>query len=160
MSKLDNVKAYYRTHFGSEFGEPQGCSVAEVEELERTVGHHLPAAYREFLLWMGNDKDGIFRGSDWFLSDIVENTEYVDELLRENGVDWRPEGAILAFFCHQGYMIAWFDLSTTEDDPPCYFYSEGEDMTVPGQRQRFSEFVLAELEGIIAARSSSEQPQP
>ncbi len=154
MSELDKAKAYYRTHLQAQFGEPQGCSTAEVDELEQRIGYPLPAAYREFLLWMGKHKDGVFRGSEWFASDVAENTEYVGDLLRENGVDWRPKGPILSFFCHQGYMIAWFDLPANGDDPPCYFYSEGKGMDVPEQRERFSEFLLTELEGLAAGRSS------
>lgn len=147
MSKLDKAKAYYQAHLESRYGTPCGCSVEEVDALEKQFGHPFPTIYRDFLQWLGNDKDGVLRGSDWFASDITENTEYVRELLEENGLDWRPNGPILSFFCHQGYMIAWFDLPTDEDDPLCYFFSEGKDMTVPERHETFSEFLFKELKG-------------
>lgn len=152
MSEIDKAKAFYQAHLKSRYGTPRGCSTEEVDAVEKQVGHPLPAAYRVFLLWMGKDKDGVFRGSDWSASDVAENTEYVGDLLQENGLDWQPEGPILSFFCHQGYMIAWFDLPAAEDDPLCYFFSEGDEMTVPKQEETFSEFLLKELEGMAAAR--------
>lgn len=152
MSNIDNAKAYYRTHLQARFGVPHGCTIEEVHTLEQAVGHPLPEAYRDFLLWMGKDKDGVFRGSDWFASDVSENTEYVGDLLQENGLVWHPKGPILSFFCHQGYMIAWFDLPTTENDPSCHFYTEGKEMTAPTLIERFSEFLLTELKDIASSQ--------
>lgn len=150
MSHIDDARAFYDVHLRPRHGTPHGCSFQEIDDLEAKVGHRLPAAYREYLRWMGNDHDGVFRGSDWFSSDVEENTTYVRTLLEENGIDWRPPGPILSFFCHQGYMIAWFDLPAADDDPPCHLFSEGRAMTAPSRAGRFSEFLLAELEGMAA----------
>ncbi|HHH27592.1 MAG TPA: SMI1/KNR4 family protein [Polyangiaceae bacterium] len=70
MSEIDKAKAYYQAHLKSRYGTPRGCSTEEVDALEKQVGHPLPAAYREFLLWMGKDKEGVFRGSDWFVNTL------------------------------------------------------------------------------------------
>ncbi len=152
MSQIERVKDYYRTHLLARFGKPKGSSNEEVAEIERHIGHPLPGAYKEYLLWMGNDKEGVFRGSAWFASDVARNTEYVTQLLRENNIDWRPDGPILAFFSHQGYMIAWFDVPADDDDPRCYFFSEGKGMIEPREEGRFSEVLLAELEGAVATQ--------
>lgn len=145
MGSIDEAKAFYRSHLATRNGRPRGCSVEAIDALEARVGSRLPGAYRDFLLWMGDDKDGVFRGSEWFASDVAENTAYVPELLRENGLGWRPDRPVLAFFSHQGYMLAWFELPATEDDPRCYFFSEGSEVGRIECQQTFSEFLLTEL---------------
>ena len=130
-----------------------GCNEGQIKELERSLPHPLPVAYREYLKWMGADHSGPFRGSDWFAKDVIENTEYVPELLRDNNVSWELPDTILSFFCHQGYMSAWFDLLEGADDPNCWFFREG-DMQHPEMVGSFSEFLLRELEQVAAVRSS------
>jgi SMI1 / KNR4 family (SUKH-1) len=156
MSFLSKAQEFYQIHLQEKFGEPRGCSEEEIREIERKFGHKLPAAYEEFLRWMGNDTNGVFRGSDWFAKDIVDNTNYVSELLATNGIAWHHRRPILSFFCHQGYMIAWFEFSPSNDDPPCHFFSEGKNMSQPEQRETFSEFLENELAGIVAAQGPSD----
>jgi len=152
MSHLFRARQLYGASLRPRFGEPAGCTEYELTALERAVGHALPAAYREYLLWMGNDVDGVFRGSEWFAADVMENTAYVGELLREHGMEEHLREPVLAFFCHQGYMVAWFELPAEVDDPPCYFFSEGHDMTAPVRYERFSDFLYAELQACSPAR--------
>jgi len=67
-------------------GEPVGCAESEIDALQAELGFPLPVAYRQYLLWMGADHDGIFIGCDWFLKDVKQNTAYLSDLLAENKV--------------------------------------------------------------------------
>jgi len=149
---LEQCKDLYEKELRKHFGSPVGCTEAQIVELERSFASPMPLAYREYLKWMGADHNGPFRGSDWFAKDVVENTEYVPELLRDNGVQWKLPAAILSFFCHQGYMCAWFDLQEAEADPKCWFFREG-GMEQPKMVGPFSAFLLLELKQVAALRS-------
>ncbi|MEM6295517.1 MAG: hypothetical protein AAGA54_29860 [Myxococcota bacterium] len=94
---------------------------------------------------MGRDVHGPFCGSDWFIDDVVSNTAYVPGLLAENSIARRPDGDVLAFFSHQGYMVAWFALPAAMDDPPCFMFSEGSLEAGVHQVGPFSAFLLGEL---------------
>ena len=142
---LTSIKNSYSKRYASEFGEPRGCSERDVKILEQSLGRRLPAAYREYLLWMGNDKHGRLKGSDWFLSDVRENTAALPELLSENEISIDQLDDPFCFFMHQGYMAAWFDLSQTSDDPECFFFSEGNDAGDVEGPKMFSEFLKKEL---------------
>lgn len=150
---LEQCKDLYDKQLKKDFGPPVGCTEAQINELERSLAGPLPLAYREYLKWMGADHQGPFRGSDWFARNVLENTAYVPELLRENGVSWELPAVFLSFFCHQGYMCAWFDLLDAEDDPMCWMFREV-DMPQPKLVGVFSAFLLRELELIAHVRSS------
>ena len=136
---------YYDKLLKKKFGQPKGCTQEEVTGLEEEIGYELPRAYVEFLLWMGKDYNGLFRGSDWFFKDVHENTLYLPEFLSENKLDINLSEKYLAFFCHQGYMIAWFVLPKEGDDPPVFYYSEGAKSKQPKNIKSFSSFLLAEI---------------
>ncbi len=142
---LTSIKSMYSTRYASEFGEPRGCSERDVKALEQDLGRLLPEAYREYLLWMGNDKYGRLKGSDWFLTDVRENTAALPELLSENKISIDQLDDPFCFFMHQGYMAAWFDLCQTSDDPECFFFSEGNDAGEIEGPKTFSEFLKKEL---------------
>ncbi len=142
---LSSIKDMYAKRYASEFGEPRGCSERDVKALEQDLGQRLPEAYREYLLWMGNDMHGRLKGSDWFISDVRENTVALPELLSENDVTTDKLDDLFCFFMHQGYMAAWFNLSQTADDPECFFFSEGNDAEEIDGPKVFSEFLKVEL---------------
>ena len=121
---LASLKLSYLMRYASQFGKPVGCSEGDLQKFERDLGQRLPLAHREFLLWMGNDRQGRLKGSDWFLDDLCENTRSLHELLSENGLSLAEFSAPFCFFMHQGYMAAWFDLASVEGNPKCYFFSE------------------------------------
>ncbi len=122
MRYFDDVKGAFDRNG---IKQPIGCSVEEVEELESKIGFSLPAAYKEYLLFMGKDYKGVMVGTDCFITDVVSNTEYLPELLEENNLDYKLPKNYLAFFCHQGYIMSWFALPCAENNPVCYFFSEG-----------------------------------
>ena len=127
-------------------GEAVGASIEEIAQLERRLEVTLPAAYREYLLWMGRDFNGIFRGSNWFASDLEPNREVLKALLEESGSRYEALSSHVVFFTHQGYMAAWFDAAENESDPKCLFINDA--MQEPEVSGTFSEVLLADLRGL------------
>ena len=127
-------------------GDAVGTSLEEIAQLERRLGVMLPAAYREYLLWMGQDFNGIFRGSNWFASDLEANREVLKGLLEELGSRYEVISSHVVFFTHQRYMAAWFDAAENESDPKCLFINDG--MQEPELSGTFTEVLLADLKGL------------
>lgn len=147
MSHLESVRAYHQLHIEPLLGAPQGCELPKIEALEARLGFGVPEAYREFLLWMGRDFDGIFRGSDCFLIHVLDNNDWLPELLTENAVNSPLPERYVAFFMHQGYIAAWFEIPASPD-PECLFFAEGATERPEGQGA-FSSFLLAQMEGLL-----------
>jgi len=149
VSYLDQVRAYHREHIEPLLGAARGCEAREVDALERALGFALPAAYREFLLWMGRDLDGAFRGSDCFVDHVRYNNEWLPKLLAENDVGFPLPERFVAFFMHQGYVAAWFAIPA-EPDPACWLFAEG-NSDVPEELGPFSSWLLKHLQGLVPA---------
>ncbi len=147
MSYLKSVQAYHRLHIQPLLGAPQGCESSEIETLEASLGFAVPEAYREFLIWMGRDFDGIFRGSDCFHTHVLDNNEWLPELLAENTVDSPLPERYVAFFVHQGYNAAWFEIPASAD-PECLFFAEGQ-TDEPEDQGPFSSFLLGEMKALV-----------
>jgi SMI1-KNR4 cell-wall len=108
-----------------------GFTDAEVHDLERQLGRTVPAAYQEFLRWMGHGAGNFMIGTDLFypwIPRIGEDpwalTLGARELLDENAFPEPLPGDAFVFSMHQGYTFQFFRLSAG-DDPPVYWYSEG-----------------------------------
>lgn len=144
MDYLKAIKEFHKQAVAPYKGKPVGCRSNEIAELERQVGFSLPEAFKQFLLWMGQDHQGVFVGSQWFIDDISSNTRGVKELLDENKVGFELAEHYLAFFSHQGYMIAWFNLPKESEDPLVYFFNECE-MARPRSESKFTEFLLKDM---------------
>jgi len=142
MKFISKSKSYHKSRFNK---TPVGTTDSQIVQLEKYFEVTLPLAYKEFLSWMGNDHEGVFQGSDWFAKDLIENTEYLPDLLADNGVEYNASKAC-AFFCHQGYMIAWFELESGED-PRCFFFSETDSSSIKTY-DSFSLFLEKELRGL------------
>lgn len=142
---LKQSRTFYKEKFLTDFGQPVGCSEVELSVYENCHGLVFPSAYRQFLLWMGNDLRGILRGSDWFLKNIQENTECLSEFLTDNSVAIDFAKHPLCFFMHQGYMAAWFYLDQGEDDPACFFFSEATEERAIVRYKYFSDFLFREI---------------
>jgi SMI1 / KNR4 family (SUKH-1) len=143
-----SAKALYAKKLQDRYGKPVGCNQEEIANLERDLGFFIPAAYKDFLLWMGNDKNGFFRGSEIFCSDVVENRQTLYELLEHNQISLSLPSKLLVFFSHQGYMAAWFDAGLDNPDPPTSFFAEsdsGELITY----EKFSDFLTVEFGGEV-----------
>lgn len=116
--------------------------------LERRICFNLPLAYKKYLLWMGADEGGIFRGSTWFLKDVLDNTHYGPRLLQFNKVKYKFPSKYLVFMGHQGYMYAWLTHPkhpTRPENPPVYFFIEGAKDKKIITYASFTDFLFAEV---------------
>jgi hypothetical protein len=129
-------------------GTTMGCTPDEVERLEERVGFELPAACRQWLLWMGRDRNGIFRGTDCFIDTVGFNRELLEQLY---GWDQTrvavPENAFV-FYSRQGYAVAWFLLPCSDDDPKVFFFSEGKHLSAPYCTGTFTEFIFEDMRAL------------
>lgn len=146
---LKECRELYTEKLERKYGVPDGCSQAEVTQYERLKDLVFPTSYKQFLLWMGKDFDGVFKGSEWFLRDVYENTQCLDEFLQGNNLVIEHKGRPICFFSHQGYMSAWFYLTTDLGDPACYFFSEADKNNSLVKYDTFSDFLQEELNGVI-----------
>ncbi|WP_157392378.1 SMI1/KNR4 family protein [Nocardia terrae] len=83
-----------------------GCSDAEIEAVEAQIGGRFPAVFRQYLLQMGEECGGLFRGSDragirGFDRLRADAREIVDEV----GAGWRLPTDAAIVLTHQGYMF-------------------------------------------------------
>jgi hypothetical protein len=112
-------------------GQPEGAGDDEINELEAKLGFALPAAYREFLGWMGHDdcrgrRKALFSHDRVFIDDVAENEPIIDDLLRHDGVRHLAAPRMLVWWVHEVYDSYHFPLPAAVDDPVCYRYVEGE----------------------------------
>ena len=125
MNYLEQLREYHAAFLEPEFGPPCGASLEEIAALEDSIGFELPEAYREYLSFMGKDYDGILRGSDCFINNVIDNNGYLPELLQENGLAATTRNACV-WFLHQGYIALWFDLPAEGQDPELSLFTEVE----------------------------------
>lgn len=142
------AKKFHTGHVAARIGPPVGARLEEVDALEEKIGFPLPYEYRQYLIWMGRDHHGIFRGSAWFIDSIFSNKETLRGLLEEAGSPYVVKESHVVFFAHQGYMAAWFDAEQAEHDPECWFMDDG--MAGPREAGVFSSLLLKDLQGLAA----------
>lgn len=150
MGILAELKAFHRAEIEPLCGMARGCNEPEIVQLERDLGEALPAAYREYLLWMGHDNKGPFVGTNAFVDDVLKNNAWLPGLLAENNIAFELPKRYVTFYMHQGYVAGWFHLPTPEPDPLCWLFSEGQTQT-PEFRGSFSSFILAEMQSLLPA---------
>jgi hypothetical protein len=123
-----------------------GCTMREIIELEQQLGVKLPIAYQEFLRIMGKGAGQFLRGSDCFYDQLLDLQQAAGELLAENHFLGKIPDDAFVFFMHQGYQFSFFRLSEG-DNPPTYFYCEGEQhQSFIKTHERYSEFLATEVE--------------
>lgn len=101
----------------------RGCSLSQIEKIERHHGARLPLTYVEFLYAMGVRAGRFMEGSSMFYNEIFDLREGAIEVLAENNFKPLPDNAFV-FYMHQGYQFAFFKMDEG-DNPPVYYYSEG-----------------------------------
>lgn len=144
MRFLNAHEALYASRFSSWHPEPLGCSEREVARLEGDLGVVLPAAFKEFLVWMGKDAVGPLQGTERFFGDLLWITAHLPALLAHNGIDFESSRPHLCFFSHQGYFVGWFFLDEQSDDPACWKFMEGPNAS-PTPAGTFSEWLYSDL---------------
>ncbi|MDJ0717099.1 MAG: SMI1/KNR4 family protein [Prochloraceae cyanobacterium] len=123
----------------------QGCSTEEIEIIESKFKLKLPTAYKDFLKICGYRAGKFYAGTDMFYPDILELRTYAENLLKENEVDFQLPEEAFVFSMHQGYQFDYFLADNQNDDPPVYYYLEGENLPEKIS-ESFSSFLLQSLE--------------
>lgn len=107
----------------------EACSTFEVQEVERGVGLPLPASYKAYLRVAGRHMPAAWVGSDCTIGRLPKLQEWGPELLRECDQPPLPAQAFV-FLMHQGYQFFYFLADGSSDDPPVFYYLEGEPAVV------------------------------
>ncbi len=144
MEYLSELKDHYNKELLSILGKPRGCNKREIEILEKVLGFSLPAAYREYLHWMGKSDDGVLVGTNCFIDDIEGNNKSLPYVFEDNEVEYELKN-YLAFYNHQGYVYVWFNLPAEEDDPECFYINEANRISQVNSAGKFSEFITSEV---------------
>ena len=155
MDYLREIKEFHSREIELYTGKAVGCSENEIKEIELKIGYDLPEAYRQYLQWMGKDYKGVFVGCDWFITDITDNNELLAELLIKNQVDYKLAKHYLAFFSHQGYMVAWFDLPKESENPTVYFFTESRESLAVKTEEKFTDFLFNDMQGMASFLSQT-----
>ncbi|MBI1227718.1 MAG: SMI1/KNR4 family protein [Bacteroidetes bacterium] len=101
-----------------------GCSVDEINFIEKSIQAPLPQVFKEFLQIMGKGAGDFLLGSSCFFNELINLNSWAQELLEENDFEKKLPSYAFVFWMHQGYQFAFFHLNTDED-PEVYFYYEG-----------------------------------
>lgn len=139
IKTVADIAAYLKTR-----GEKlRSLSDAQIRSIEEFYGVSLTGVYRQFLLLMGNGAGNYMLGSSVFYDEIFMLGEGGEALIEENGLSVSPSDAFF-FWMHQGYQAAYFKLSDG-DDPPIYFYSEGEAVGDFAKESSLTNFFIDQL---------------
>lgn len=144
---ISETVAFYDAHLREVYGVPKGCKLRQIEVFEKRLGIHLPMAYREFLLWMGEDFGGIFRGTLIFFRDLKVNEEILLEMSEQYSL---PVDApsVMVFFTHQGYQACWFKLCDDSQDPICFYFNNSQLSVGVRDIGSFTKFLDIQVRGL------------
>lgn len=144
---MNDSVAEYVSRFRSLGLDGRAATDGEIGELERSAGA-LPASYKAYLLVAGRQPPSAWVGSDCALRHLPGLRKGAEELLRENGQPPLPASAFV-FLMHQGYQFFYFETDGRNDDPPVFYYLEGQPKVV----RRFEHF--SELVSVCVADSEA-----
>jgi SMI1 / KNR4 family (SUKH-1) len=145
---MSDAVANFVEHYRALGLDGSPCSAADVKNVERDGGNILPAAYKAYLLIAGREPPAAWVGSDCTICDLPKLFGWAAHLLSENHQPPLPEQAFV-FIMHQGYQFKYFIADGNSDDPPVFYYLEGEPKTVR-QFERLSDLLA------VVARDSRE----
>lgn len=132
---MDDAIDSYLRRFRAAGLDGSACSPGEVEQLARDARVSLPAAYKAYLLIAGREPPSDWVGSDCTIDYLPKLRAGAEELLCECGQPSLPTQAFV-FWMHQGYQFLYFLADGGTDDPPVFYYLEGQ----PGSIQKFERF--------------------
>lgn len=137
---LNKAQQRYQTYaFGHKLRPIKGCTDSDIADLEDALRLELPAAYVEFLRWMGHDAGDLLIGTDYAYAIVPRLRTWAQELLDEDVYTTPlPQDAIVTSM-HQGYQFL-FIRAAEGDDPPVYYYREG--MQEPDFIKKFASFSM------------------
>jgi hypothetical protein len=104
-----------------------GCSISEIERLEKHYKINLPTSYKEFLLAMGKDCGNFLLGYDYSFDTLFTLTEESQSLVAEEpSCSFRLSPNDFVFVASQGSQFLFFD-TKSGDNPPVQYFLEGAD---------------------------------
>jgi hypothetical protein len=115
-----------------EKGRATGCSLEEIEAVEKGIGYRLPAAYRQYLQWMGRQSCGVWWGRYRTEMRYVTSNTWsfrTSELFSEHVRDTKnPSVTLIAsaktycafLFNGEHEWCAWFELPYESENPRVY----------------------------------------
>jgi hypothetical protein len=127
----------------AEPSEVKPMSESQVHELEESLGHHLPLAYRIFLLNAGQGAGHLWQGTDFTYPELLELRSAAEGLLEQDNQLVKLDPTDTVFYMHQGYVF--LVLRGLSDDPPVYLYREGTGRLIPVASE-FSSWLLSEVD--------------
>lgn len=147
MDYLTEIKKYHAEYVEPYIGKPEGCGQEEIVGIEKKLGYPLPEAYCQFLKWMGKDYRGIFFGCNWFITDVIDNTEWLPQLLAESNIEFELPEHYLVFFSYRRYITtaAWFELPKENDNPTAYLLNKRKELTLPTMEGNFTDFLFKDM---------------
>ncbi len=103
--------------------EAIGCSLDEIEFLEKKHQVNLPHFYKVFLEYFGKDAGNYNVGSDFTYRWLIDMKGHANQLLEDNALP-HLDNSSFVFFMHQGYQFCFFKCNETIDDPKVYYFNE------------------------------------
>ena len=108
---------------------PVPSSEGEIKAMEKTLNLSFPAAYQEFLLWMGKGAGSFMDSYVCVLRTLPRNKEDAIELMEGDAcTDILPKDAIVFAWGNQGCYFS-FIRASEGDNPPVHDYDEGKGIT-------------------------------
>lgn len=129
-----------------------GCTLEEVNELEKRLNINLPSIFREFLLHMGKRIAGMFEGEAFFYNSIMILTEQfrpkVERVDDDGSFIYLPLDA-LVFYAHDVTIYAFVYTQDELDDPPVYYIGDFNNFQPEKFHEHFSDYLLMVAEQYI-----------
>jgi hypothetical protein len=124
-----------------------GCSNREIKQLEDYARFPLPVVYKEFIANFGKGTGNYLNDINIFYNDVFENKNSAEELLQEDKSEFNLKETDFVFCSYLGSQFMYFSL-LEGNDPPVYYYSEGED--VPSKKfDSLSDCLLTFFEDVL-----------
>ncbi|MCY6490248.1 SMI1/KNR4 family protein [Leptolyngbya sp. GGD] len=125
MVYLDEAKVKFAEVFQGTNCEAKPSTEAEIREMEKDLNLSFPAAYKEFLLWMGNGTRGFIGHFAYRTHSLPLNLEDAKALVEKDALVTLPDDSIIFCWGSQGDCFKFIQAFESEN-PRVHEYSEGD----------------------------------
>ncbi len=146
FKKFETQKTVFNNNvYPMEEYAPEGCSIEEIETLEKKMNVQFPQAYKEYLFFMGKEHRLYWSGVEFSFSLLEELQEQAQAVMNEEGYSLEhPFWVINAL----GYDQFHFFYFKDGDNPPVYHWLGSDESLYNGYangitqvNKRFSSFI-------------------